>query len=43
MSVGEGFAMGNGHPDLFQYAKHKTTTVNNSGIYNGLKKLGIIE
>jgi Cof subfamily protein (haloacid dehalogenase superfamily) len=43
MSVGEGFAMGNGHPDLFQYAKHKTTTVNNSGIYNGLKTLGLIE
>ncbi len=43
MSVGEGFAMGNGHPDLFQYAKHKTTTVNNSGIYNGLKTLGIVE
>lgn len=43
MSVGEGFAMGNGHPDLFQYAKHKTTTVNNSGIYNGLRTLGIVE
>lgn len=42
MSVGEGFAMGNGHPDLFQYAKHKTTSVNDSGIYNGLKTLGII-
>lgn len=43
MSVGEGFAMGNGHPDLFQYAKHKTTSVTDSGIYNGLKSLGIIE
>jgi Cof subfamily protein (haloacid dehalogenase superfamily) len=43
MSVGEGFAMGNGHPELFQYAKHKTTTVSNAGIYNGLKTLGIIE
>ncbi|MDQ6599174.1 HAD family phosphatase [Bacillus salipaludis] len=42
MSVGEGFAMGNGHPDLFQYAKHKTTEVTNSGIYNGLKKLGLV-
>ncbi|WP_226668024.1 HAD family hydrolase [Metabacillus litoralis] len=40
--VGEGFAMGNAHPDLFQYAKHKTTSVNDSGIYNGLKTLGII-
>ncbi|MEH7177714.1 HAD family hydrolase [Neobacillus vireti] len=43
MNVGEGFAMGNGHPDLFQFAKHKTTTVSDSGIYNGLKKLGVIE
>jgi Cof subfamily protein (haloacid dehalogenase superfamily) len=43
MSVGEGFAMGNGHPELFQYAKHKTTDVSNSGIYNGLKTLGLVE
>ncbi|NWQ42016.1 HAD family phosphatase [Bacillus sp. EB106-08-02-XG196] len=43
LSVGEGFAMGNGHPDLFQYAKHRTTSVTESGIYNGLKALGIIE
>ncbi|MEW9051015.1 MAG: HAD family hydrolase [Neobacillus sp.] len=42
MSVGTGFAMGNGHPDLFQYATHKTTSVTESGIYNGLKKLNII-
>jgi Cof subfamily protein (haloacid dehalogenase superfamily) len=42
-SVGEGFAMGNAHPDLFQYAKHKTTSVSDSGIYNGLKTLRIIE
>ena len=41
--VGEGFAMGNGHPDLFQYAKHKTTKVTNSGIYNGLKSIGILD
>lgn len=41
--VGEGFAMGNGHPDLFQYAKYKTTKVTNSGIYNGLKSLGLVE
>ncbi|MGM0878986.1 MAG: HAD family hydrolase [Bacillota bacterium] len=40
--VGEGFAMGNGHPDLFQYAKHKTTKVTDSGIYNGLKSLGLV-
>jgi Cof subfamily protein (haloacid dehalogenase superfamily) len=42
-TVGEGFAMGNGHPDLAQYAKHVTTDVENSGIYNGLKKLGVIQ
>lgn len=41
-TVGEGFAMGNAHPDLFAYAKHKTTTVTNSGIYNGLKSLGLV-
>ncbi|WP_026563701.1 Cof-type HAD-IIB family hydrolase [Bacillus sp. UNC41MFS5] len=41
-NVGEGFAMGNGHPDLFQYAKHKTTEVTDSGIFNGLKMIGLI-
>lgn len=40
--VGEGFAMGNAHPDLFAYANNKTTEVTNSGIYNGLKSLGLI-
>ncbi|MGV2938929.1 HAD family hydrolase [Mesobacillus sp. LC4] len=40
--AGEGFAMGNAHPDLIQYAKHKTTAVTNSGIYNGLKSLGLL-
>ncbi|MEH7075301.1 HAD family hydrolase [Neobacillus drentensis] len=42
-TVGEGFAMGNGHPDLFQYAKHQTTKVTDSGVFNGLKKLGLID
>lgn len=42
-SVGEGFAMGNAHPDLFKYAKHKTTEVSDSGIYDGLKSLGLIK
>ncbi|GAE44685.1 HAD family hydrolase [Mesobacillus boroniphilus] len=42
-SAGEGFAMGNAHPDLFQYAKHKTTAVTNSGIFNGLKSLGLLK
>lgn len=41
--AGEGFAMGNAHPDLFQYAKHRTTDVNDSGIYNGLKSLGLLK
>lgn len=41
--VGESFAMENGHPDLFQYAKHRTTSVEESGIYNGLKFLGLIQ
>jgi Cof subfamily protein (haloacid dehalogenase superfamily) len=42
-TVGEGFAMGNAHKDLFQYAKHKTTAVTDSGIFNGLKQLGLLE
>lgn len=41
--VGEGFAMGNAHPNLFPYAKHTTTSVTESGIYNGLKSLGLLE
>ncbi|MET3698400.1 hypothetical protein SAMN05877753_10941 [Bacillus oleivorans] len=41
--VGEGFAMGNAHPDLFQYAKHITTSVTDSGIFNGLKTLGLVK
>ncbi|MFC4557641.1 HAD family hydrolase [Virgibacillus kekensis] len=40
-TVGEGIAMGNSNPDLFDYAKNKTTTVSEDGIYNGLKKLGL--
>lgn len=40
--VGNSFAMGNANPELFQYAKYRTTTVENSGIFNGLRKLGII-
>ncbi|WP_407270926.1 HAD family hydrolase [Radiobacillus sp. PE A8.2] len=42
-SVGEGFAMGNASPNLFAYAKHKTTDVTNSGIYNGLKSIGLVK
>lgn len=40
--VGEGFAMGNANPNLFQFAKHKTTSVTEDGIFNGLKKLGLV-
>ncbi|WP_462411831.1 HAD family hydrolase [Neobacillus sp. Marseille-QA0830] len=43
LSVGESFAMGNSHPDLFPFAKHTTTDVSESGIYNGLKKIGLVE
>jgi hydroxymethylpyrimidine pyrophosphatase-like HAD family hydrolase len=43
MNVGEGFAMGNAHPDLFAYAKHRTSDVTASGIFNGLKALGLVE
>ncbi|MFS0636071.1 HAD family hydrolase [Mesobacillus foraminis] len=39
--VGEGFAMANAHENLFAYAKHRTTSVTDSGIYNGLKSLGL--
>ncbi|WP_416151183.1 HAD family hydrolase [Salipaludibacillus sp. HK11] len=42
-TVGEGFAMGNAQPELIKYAKHQTTEVLNSGVFNGLKKLGLVE
>lgn len=41
-AVGEGFAMGNAHEDLFSYAKHRTATVTEDGIAAGLKQLGIL-
>ncbi|API93356.1 MULTISPECIES: HAD family hydrolase [unclassified Virgibacillus] len=41
--VGEGFAMGNSNPELFAYAKHRTTSVEDSGIYNGLKQLQLVK
>lgn len=40
--VGESFAMGNAHPDLFAFAKHHTSSVSDHGIYNGLKQLHIV-
>ncbi|PLT35507.1 HAD family hydrolase [Bacillus sp. V5-8f] len=42
-AVGESFAMGNSSPELFSYAKHKTTDVTDSGVYNGLKSLGLLK
>ncbi len=42
-AVAHGFAMGNANPDLFSYAKYKTTDVENSGVYNGLKSIGLVE
>lgn len=42
-NVGESFAMGNADPELIRYAKHITTSVENSGVYNGLKSLGLID
>ncbi|WP_430790724.1 HAD family hydrolase [Virgibacillus flavescens] len=41
--VEAGFAMGNAHPDLFTYATKRTTTVSDSGIFNGLKELGLVK
>ncbi|WP_078544465.1 HAD family hydrolase [Litchfieldia alkalitelluris] len=41
--VGEGFSMGNAHPQLHTYAKHQTTSVEDSGIFNGLKSLGLVK
>jgi Cof subfamily protein (haloacid dehalogenase superfamily) len=43
VSVGESFAMGNAHPDLFAYAKNRTTSVTDAGIYNGLKMIGLVD
>jgi Cof subfamily protein (haloacid dehalogenase superfamily) len=42
-NVGEGFAMGSGNPELFSYAKHVTTGVTESGVFNGLKSLGLVK
>ncbi|WP_112180603.1 MULTISPECIES: HAD family hydrolase [Paraliobacillus] len=41
--VEEGFAMGNAHTDLFAFAKHRTTSVDDNGIFNGLKQLGLVK
>lgn len=41
-TVGHSVAMANANPELFQYAKYKTTSVEDSGIAKGLEKLGAI-
>lgn len=41
-TVGHSFAMANAHPDLFNHATYKTSSVEDSGIFNGLKKLGLV-
>ena len=41
-SVGAGFAMGNAHPDLVAYASHQTKSVDEDGVYFGLKSLGLL-
>ncbi|SUA36624.1 HAD hydrolase [Neisseria zoodegmatis] len=42
-AVGFGVAMGNGHPDLKAVADYICPTVEEDGIYKGLKALGVIE
>lgn len=42
-SVEHSFAMGNASPELLPYAKYKTTSVFDNGIFNGLKRLGLVK
>lgn len=42
-TVGTSFVMANGDPNLFQYAKYETKSVDESGIYYGLQKLGLVK
>lgn len=41
--VGAGVAMGNADSQLVPYADFQTTTVQNNGIFNGLRRLGILD
>ncbi|MCT1902236.1 Cof-type HAD-IIB family hydrolase [Oceanobacillus sojae] len=41
--AGTGIAMGNADPRLVEYADFQTTSVTESGIFNGLKKLGLVK
>ncbi|MFD1065893.1 HAD family hydrolase [Oceanobacillus locisalsi] len=40
--AGTGIAMGNADARLMEYADFQTTSVTDSGIFNGLKKLGLV-
>lgn len=42
-TVGEGFVMGNANSNLFEYGNRKTTAVTESGIFNGLKTIGVVK
>lgn len=42
-SVGFGVAMGNGHPDLKAVADYECPSVEEDGVLNGLKALGVID
>lgn len=41
-AVGHSFAMENANPDLFEFAKYRTSSVHESGIFRGLQQLGIL-
>lgn len=42
-TVGASVVMDNGHKDVFPYAKYRTSSNAEAGIYNGLKKIGLID
>jgi hydroxymethylpyrimidine pyrophosphatase-like HAD family hydrolase len=37
-----GIAMGNSSPEVLEIANHKTDTIENDGIYKGLKEFNLI-
>ena len=37
-----GIAMGNAYPDVLKKARYRTDTIQEQGIYKGLKKFGLI-
>lgn len=42
MSVTHSVAMGNAHPEALKAARYRTTAVDEDGIWNGLKQLGLL-